>query len=175
MVPSSAPRKRNREAAFGRDPITQPRPKASAADQVIATPAKQSTQSRNFLSVPQMDEGLVLASSPIASQKIPQPNFATKKRPVALGHRDSGIEMPLSPGGPNILAETPIKPRQNNAAGSMDHYVTVTPIKKGIQDNGSAISGGSTKVADDGAIKNSKKEMTIYERLGWDDDYDDLA
>lgn len=158
MVPSSAPRKRNREAAFGRDSVAQPRPSASAAEQIIATPAKQSIQNRNFLSVPQMDEGLVLASSPIASRKIPQPNFATKTRPVALGHRDSGIEMPLSPGGPNILAETPVKPRQNNAAASMDHYVTVTPIKKGIRDNSSAVSGGGAKVNDAGIItKNGKK------------------
>ncbi|KAI0186867.1 DNA replication regulator SLD3-domain-containing protein [Xylaria flabelliformis] len=173
MVPSSAPRKRNREAAFGSESAAPKIFTQSRTDQIMATPAKQSKLNRNFLSAPQPDEGLVLASSPVMSRKISQPSFVGKSRPATVEHRDSGIEMPPSPGELNVLAETPVKLRQNNLMASMDNYVTVTPIKKSILDNGSGdiravvteVNGGDSKPA---------KKMSIFERLGWDD-YDELA
>ncbi|KAI1741322.1 DNA replication regulator SLD3-domain-containing protein [Xylaria scruposa] len=173
MVPSSAPRKRNREAAFGSEPTAPQIFTPSRTNQIMATPAKQSNPNRNLLSAPQPDEGLVLASSPIMSRKISQPSFVAKSRPATVEHRDSGIEMPPSPGGLNILAETPVKPRQNNLMASMDNYVTVTPIKKSILDNGSGDIPIVGTGVNDGDKKPAKK-MSIFERLGWDD-YDELA
>ncbi|KAI1129555.1 DNA replication regulator SLD3-domain-containing protein [Nemania abortiva] len=177
MVPSSAPRKRNRETAFGSEPAAQPTIGISTTDQIIATPAKSSALDRNFLSAPQPDEGVVLASSPVMSRKISQPNFVAKARPATLGHRDSGIKMPSSPAGPNILEETPMKARQNNVITSMDHYVTVTPVKKGMSGNGATAPVGGAGVNDAGNDNenNPRRKMTIFERLGWDNDYDDLA
>ncbi|KAI0098653.1 DNA replication regulator SLD3-domain-containing protein [Nemania sp. FL0031] len=176
MVPSSAPRKRNREAAFGSEPAAHPTISTSTVDQIIATPAKSSATNRNFLSAPQPDEGVVLASSPVMSRKISQPNFVAKARPATLGHRDSGIKMPSSPVGPNILEETPMKSRQNNVIASMDHYVTVTPVKKGMSSNGATAPAGGAGVNGDAGHDNEnnpRRKMTIFERLGWDNDYDD--
>ncbi|KAI1165325.1 DNA replication regulator SLD3-domain-containing protein [Nemania serpens] len=179
MVPSSAPRKRNREAAFGNEPATQPKLVGLTTTQIIATPAKQSAPSRNFLSAPQPDEGVVLASSPVMSRKISQPSFVAKTRPASFGHQDSGITMPSSPAGPNILEETPIKPRQRNVATSMDHYVTVTPVKKGTPHNRGAITASVGRMEVNEAARSSeenpRRKMTVFERLGWDDDYDELA
>ncbi|KAI0538291.1 DNA replication regulator SLD3-domain-containing protein [Xylaria digitata] len=175
MVPSSAPRKRNREVAFGSEPVAQPTPDALTADQIIATPAKPSSTTRNFLSAPQPDEGVVLASSPVMSRKISQPSFVAKTRPATLGHRDSGIELPPTPSRSNILTETPIKPRRNHVNASMDHYVTVTPVKSRILDNGGAVSADAIKTNDANNDENKpERKMTIFERLGWDDDYDDI-
>ncbi|KAJ8127029.1 hypothetical protein O1611_g6606 [Lasiodiplodia mahajangana] len=177
MVPSSAPRKRNREAAFGSEPAAHPTLNTSTADQIIATPAKSSISKSNFLSAPQPDEGVVLASSPVMSRKFSQPNFAAKSRPATLGHRDSGIKMPSSPAGPNILEETPMKARQNNVITSIDHYVTVTPVKKGMSGNGATapVGGAGLNDGENDNENNPRRKMTIFERLGWDDDYDDLA
>ncbi|TRX93728.1 hypothetical protein FHL15_005404 [Xylaria flabelliformis] len=173
MVPSSAPRKRNREAAFGSEPAAPQIFTQSRTDQIMATPAKQSSLSRNFLLAPHPDEGLILASSPVMSRKISQPSFVAKSRPATVEHRDSGIEIPPSPGGLNVLAETPVKLRQNNLMASMDNYVTVTPIKKSILDNGSGDIPAVVTEVIDGNNKPAKK-MSIFERLGWDD-YDELA
>ncbi|KAI1753892.1 DNA replication regulator SLD3-domain-containing protein [Xylaria castorea] len=173
MVPSSAPRKRNREIAFGSEPAAPRILAPSRTDQIMATPAKPSNLNRNFLSAPQPDEGVVLASSPVMSRKISQPSFVAKSRPATLGHRDSGIEMPPSPARLNVLAKTPVKLRQDNLMASMDNYITVTPVKKSILDNG----GGDVPVAGievNDAENNPAKKRTIFERLGWDD-YDDLA
>ncbi|KAI1112828.1 DNA replication regulator SLD3-domain-containing protein [Nemania sp. NC0429] len=179
MVPSSAPRKRNREAAFGNEPAALPKLSGLTTAQITATPSKPSSLSRNFLSAAQPDEGIVLASSPVMSRKISQPSFVTKTRPAAaLGHQDSGIAMPpSSPERPNILEETPIKLRQKNVATSMDHYVTVTPVKKGKSSKSAiaSVNGLEGHEAAQGDEKNPRRKMTIFERLGWDDDYDELA
>ncbi|KAF2964349.1 hypothetical protein GQX73_g9235 [Xylaria multiplex] len=175
MVPSSAPRKRNREAAFGSEPAAQATPGSLTADQIIATPAKSSNSTRNFLSAPQHDEGVVLASSPVMSRKISQPSFVAKTRPVTLGHRDSGIEIPPTPSRSNVLTETPIKPRRGQVNASMDHYVTVTPVKSRILDNSGAVSADAIKTNNASNDENKpERKMTIFERLGWDDDYDDI-
>ncbi|KAI1425475.1 DNA replication regulator SLD3-domain-containing protein [Xylaria sp. FL1777] len=173
IVPSSAPRKRSRQAAFGSEPAAQLTLGAMITDQIIATPAKTSTLNRDFLSVPQPDEGVVLASSPVMSRKISQPSFVAKTRPATLGHRDSGIEMPTSPGALNVLAETPVKPPHKNTMASMDHYITVTPAKRRILDKDGAVSVDMAQT--DNIENNTGRKMTIFERLGWDDDYDDLA
>ncbi|KAI0427728.1 DNA replication regulator SLD3-domain-containing protein [Xylaria sp. FL1042] len=176
MVPSSAPRKRDRETAFGSEPGTRQTLDTLATEQIIATPAKTSALNRNFLSAPQPDEGIVLASSPVMSRKMNQPSFVTKAKPTTLGHRDSGIEMAPSPGRYSVLAETPVKP-QNNVIASMDDYVTVTPIKRRMLDNGATVAVSVTETNDSrNNIENrTGRKMTIFERLGWDDDYDDLA
>ncbi|KAI1174912.1 DNA replication regulator SLD3-domain-containing protein [Nemania sp. FL0916] len=177
IVPSSAPRKRNREAAFGSESAAQSSLGLPTESRIITTPAKSSRLSRNFLSATQPDdEGVVLASSPVVSRKNAQPKFAAHTQPTTLGHRDSGITMPSSPTGFNILDETPIKPRQNNTINSMDHYVTVTPMKKGATTTSGATSAGKTEARDaDHDNENiPKKKMTIFEKLGWDDDYGDV-
>ncbi|KAI0966566.1 DNA replication regulator SLD3-domain-containing protein [Xylaria arbuscula] len=172
MVPSSAPRKRNREAAFGSEPATHSELDTLIPEQIISTPAKSPALYRN-LSAPQPDEGVVLASSPVMSRKFSQPSFVAKIRPTTLDHRDSGIEIPPSSGESNVLAETPVKPH-NNFIASMDQYITVTPLKKRISDKDAA--GMAEPQTPSENIENRPgKKMTIFERLGWDDDYDDLA
>ncbi|GAP82985.1 putative DNA replication regulator Sld3 [Rosellinia necatrix] len=176
MVPSSAPRKRNRDTAFGDEQGPQAALGIAAPDQIFATPAKPSAPNRNFLSVPRPDEGVVFASSPIMPRTIAQPSFVAKRRATTLAHRDSGVEIPPSPGSISILGETPVKARQNNAMTTMDHYVTVTPVKKGTRTNSSTISIKEPEVNNTKRDNTNtlKKKMTIFERLGWDDDYDEL-
>ncbi|KAI0202381.1 DNA replication regulator SLD3-domain-containing protein [Astrocystis sublimbata] len=177
MVPSSAPKKRSRETAFGSEPTTsshshshspqrqdrQPQVPASASrrDHVMATPAKPSSHSQHhhFLTAtplprgPQHDEGVVLASSPVMARKIAQPSFVSRAgagRPVALGHRDSGIEMamvpPSSPGGLSVLGETPMKMRQNgNGNGNSSTILAETPVKKMRGQNTNTNTNASTR------------------------------
>ncbi|KAI1347611.1 DNA replication regulator SLD3-domain-containing protein [Xylaria sp. FL0043] len=175
MVPSSAPRKRDREAAFGSEPATHPTLDTLVTEQIIATPAKTSALNHNFLSAPQPDEGVVLASSPVMARKLSQPSFVTKARPATLGHRDSGVETAPSPGKFSVLAETPVKSR--NVIVSMDDYITVTPVKRRMLDNGASVTLSGTETNDTGNNVENRpgRKMTIFERLGWDDDYDDLA
>jgi len=174
MVPSSAPRKRNLEAAFGGEQTHQKRD-ASTIEQVIATPAK-TTRSDSLLLIPQPDEGVVLASSPVMSRKISQPSFAPRSRPATLGHRDSGIDLLSSPGKVDVLVATPIKPRANSLMTPMDTYVTLTPAK--LQDKEQVLPTSVPDARDAGYSNqnnNLGKKLTIFERLGWDDDIDDLA
>ncbi|KAI1815488.1 DNA replication regulator SLD3-domain-containing protein [Poronia punctata] len=178
MVPSSAPRKRNRDAAFGEEPTTRPKPSTSTTDQVQSTPAKPSGRSDNFLSVPQFDEGVVLASSPIMSRRISQPNFTTTmKGPATFGHRDSGIDITSSPGNVNV---TPIKPRMAaaNLPSPMDRYVTTTPMRKPQalpRDDLLALPGSVPKTRPAVDSNEVKRKPSLFERLGWDDYGDDLA
>ncbi|KAI0802839.1 DNA replication regulator SLD3-domain-containing protein [Xylaria sp. FL0064] len=162
MVPSSAPRKRDREAAFGSEPAIHPTLDTLVTEQVIATPPKTSALNRNFLSAPQPDSGVVLASSPVMARKLNQPSFVTKARPATLGHRDGGV----------VLAETPVKSR--NVIVSMDDYITVTPVKRRMLDNGASVTLSGTETNDTGnnAENRPGRKITIFERLGWDDDYD---
>ncbi|KAI1825494.1 DNA replication regulator SLD3-domain-containing protein [Xylaria intraflava] len=157
IVPSSAPRKRDRDTAFENE---QPAHDASAAEPIMATPARPS--STNFLSAPQPDEATLLASSPLIPRKFSQPSFLSKTQSATLGHEDSGIGLPSSPSGPEILAETPIKARQSKPMTSTGPYITVTPMKKITPQTNEEET-------------NPKKKMTIFERLGWDDEYDDLV
>jgi hypothetical protein len=85
--------------------------------------------------------------------------------------------MPLSPGEPEILAQTLMKPRQSNKmTASIDDYVIVTPVKKRILENGQAISTGRAAKSNDTGHTDENEgraRMTIFERLGWMDDDDD--
>ena len=111
-------------------------------------------------------------------RKFSQPAFVAKTRPATLGHKDSGIKMPPSPEAINILAETPLKPPHGNPTTSIDRYVTVTPVKKRVLGNSGSVSAGvptTNNSVKDNIENNPGKKMTIFERLGWDDDYDDLA
>ncbi|KAI1499294.1 DNA replication regulator SLD3-domain-containing protein [Biscogniauxia marginata] len=175
MVPASAPRKRNHEAAFD-DEESPARPSyRKLTHQIEATPARSSTLNRDFLSVPGPDEGVVLASSPVMSRKTSQMKPLAARKST-LGHRDSGIGMPSSPGGVELLAETPVKPRYGG--GSLDQFVTVTPAKNRssdkVKDNPSATSKNARGDGDaDVGKENDEKKISIFQRLGWDD-YDDL-
>jgi hypothetical protein len=85
--------------------------------------------------------------------------------------------MPPSPGQLDILAETPMRLKQKDTITSMDHYVTVTPAKRRILGNVQVVFAGEPAVHDAGQSNesNTVKKMTIFERLGWDDDYNDPA
>ncbi|KAI1635174.1 DNA replication regulator SLD3-domain-containing protein [Biscogniauxia mediterranea] len=168
MIPASAPRKRNHAAAFA-DEESPARPSsfrksAAAPHRIEATPARGSTSSRrDFLSVP--DEGVVLASSPVASRKMK--GLATAP---TLGHRDSGIGMPSSPGGGDLLAATPVKPPRYGS-GSLDSFVTVTPAKRRAVP--AAVTPSGPENAKEKEKENGGEKLSIFQRLGWDD-YDDL-
>lgn len=165
VVPSSAPRKRNRDASSMLDESPALPPPQRPSEHVQATPAKPSALRRAFPSVPEHDEGIVLASSPVMSRKIAQPRFLGS----ALKHRDSGIGMPSSParGG---LVETPVKKARLGVSGSLESFITRTPLKmRGVDVNAEPLvstNAGNEVVAE--------KRVSIYEQLGWDD-YDDLA
>lgn len=234
LIPSSAPRrKRNRDAAFAipdESPVALPptattsrrRGAAAAAGNggghhIEATPGRPSAlKHTDFFVTPQQQrrssedhyDDAILASSPIASRKMPQPNFAVppRRRPL-VQHADSGIGMmPSSPpgvssgggGGGGTLAETPRKPRrsfqldrhhQERPLGMSEGCVVATPVKAG--GGGSvavAVTGAETTTASDGGNKvaaatavagqtqtQTPRRPSIYERLGWDDDFDELG
>ncbi|KAI0165650.1 DNA replication regulator SLD3-domain-containing protein [Xylariaceae sp. FL1272] len=172
-VPESAPRRRLPNETSARESLSLPNPHAVIRDQVTATPAKPSTLSRAFLSAPDHDDGVVLASSPVMSRKISQPNFLAAKKRATLGHRDSGIGMlPSSPHGPT-LTTTPINARQNSSLHPMDYYITVTPVKRRLSDSVPVFTGGENENTEP-PLEAERATKTIYQRLGWDD-YDDLA
>ncbi|KAI1330818.1 DNA replication regulator SLD3-domain-containing protein [Xylariaceae sp. FL0255] len=180
MVPSSAPRKRNQQAAFASEQPSHPKLQVTNAERhVTATPARPSNSSHHLLSVPEPDEGIVLVSSPLIARKIAQPQLFAGAKTASLDHRDSGIGLLSSPNGPTPLTKTPVKRRHDNSpVASNDQYVTVTPAKMRILNSRDIVP-----VHDD--IENQKSDLhqekengrtlTIYERLGWDDDFDDLA
>ncbi|KAI1762979.1 DNA replication regulator SLD3-domain-containing protein [Hypoxylon sp. FL1150] len=165
LIPSSGPRKRNHEAAF---PLEES-PAISRSniysrtylDRIEATPAKSSKHS--FLSVPGADEEAILGSSPTMSRKLSLKSF-----------RDSGVEMPTSPGGEpdDELTATPLKSRP--VPIPLGELVTATPTKRRILDKGPNITNTEKAPAEDGK-ENTVKKQSIFERLGWDDDFDDLA
>jgi hypothetical protein len=66
------------------------------------------------------------------------------------------------------LRETPVKTssRLNLKPPEDDRFVLATPVK----------SGGRTENANDGAVpeKLHVRQSSIYERLGWDNDFDDI-
>ncbi|KAI1657079.1 DNA replication regulator SLD3-domain-containing protein [Daldinia decipiens] len=159
LIPSSAPRKRTHEAAFALDKFqTSPRSRTSA-DQVQATPARPSTLRQSALLFPEVDETDILASSPIMARKVSMASF-----------RDSGIEMPSSP--PGALAETPVKPR--TAPIPLKGLVAATPIKRRILDKDVA-NIADTRNSTTENVKEPERRVSIFERLGWDDDFDELG
>ncbi|RYO77545.1 hypothetical protein DL762_009188 [Monosporascus cannonballus] len=191
LIPSSAPRKRNRDAAFGLGDESRALPAASRVfnngssghHHVDVTPGRPSAPKHaDFLSVPGTDNEAVLASSPIAARRIAQRKPAVSMRGPLVAHDDSGIGMPSSPGG---LAETPRKPRS-----VPKDSVAATPVKAAVVDGvgaggGSAVAvarTGDSDAAANGAAVVAKQEkeknarrVSIYERLGWDDDSDELG
>lgn len=162
MIPSSGPRKRKANAAFPLDSSPALPTFKRPVDQVDATPVKSSNLRRNILSV--RDEGVILASSPVARQVASQPNLLSVPS-SSLRHRDSGIEMPSTPARRGGIAETPVK----RARVSLENFVTVTPANKRVVDDVGAAENVAAKE------KERARQMSIYEKLGWDDDEDDLA
>lgn len=160
-IPSTAPRKRVNETAFTIGESSPAMPDFGQPSEMIgATPARPSLK-RDFFSAPAADEGLILASSPVATRKfLPIPGGGLK-------HRDSGIGMPSSPGG---CIETPVKRPRLVQRGSLEGFVTVTPAKKRVVDN-VFTTPAQPKLAQ---TQEPVRKMSIFEKLGWDDDYDEL-
>ncbi|OTB05520.1 hypothetical protein M426DRAFT_319793 [Hypoxylon sp. CI-4A] len=159
LIPSSAPRKRSHETAFTLDKspsITQ----SATSRSIEATPSRPSSLKHSFLSAPNMnDDEDVLASSPIMSRKSSSMSF-----------HDSGIGMPQSP--EDELTETPVKPRA--VPLPLEDVVAVTPSKRRLLEKDmSAMNSLKRPTSKDG--EEPKKQSSIYERLGWDDDFDELA
>ncbi|KAI0140043.1 DNA replication regulator SLD3-domain-containing protein [Hypoxylon sp. NC0597] len=147
LIPSSAPRKRSHETAFTLDECRSvPRSGASTGG-VKATPAKSLSHKQSVLSVPEVDDDdAILASSPIM----------LRKSSSMISFRDSGIEM-------DELTETPLKPRA--VPVPLEGLVAATPTKRRILDTTTANAKAATA---DG--KEPGRKISIYERLGWDDD-----
>lgn len=162
-IPSSASRKRNNDQVLVEASSPALPPPRAPADLIGATPLKRPAIKRSFLSAPEPDEGLVLASSPIASRKYPPAPSSYLK------HRDSGIGMPSSPG--DRLAETPVKRPRLGQMGSLEGFVTVTPVKSRGMDSDAAITSAPKLQLEK---PSATRTMSLYERLGWDDDFDDL-
>lgn len=162
LVPSSASRKRSRDAAFLARGSPELPGLRTTPDLVDATPVRPAGLRQNLIPAPEFDEGLVLASSPVVARK-----FLNVPR-TSLGHRDSGLGMPSSPGGG--LVETPAKKPRVGGVGSLEGYVTVTPVKKRAPNQTVA-----TPVQPEAAKeKGTPRKLTLFEKMGWDDDYDDL-
>ncbi|KAI1214152.1 DNA replication regulator SLD3-domain-containing protein [Annulohypoxylon truncatum] len=150
LVPSSGAKKRTHESAFTLESspsITRSEP----FPQIKATPVKQSSLKQSFLSVPKHDDEDILASSPIMSRKS-----------SSLSFHDSGI-------GFDELVETPVKPRAVPIPS--DGIVAGTPTKRRILE--STAANGSSSVSNTTA--EPARKLSIYERLGWDDDLDELG
>ncbi|KAI0376255.1 DNA replication regulator SLD3-domain-containing protein [Hypomontagnella monticulosa] len=160
LIPSTGRKKRSHEAAFALDDSpTISRSRRESAAQVDATPARPSSSKYSFPPVPAFDaDEDILASSPIMSRKAPPKSF-----------HDSGIEIPSSPA--NGLAETPVKPRA--MAASVDRFVAVTPARRGPLEKDMSIGNiGKPAVANG---EEPPRKLSIFERLGWDDDFDELG
>ncbi|KAI1094894.1 DNA replication regulator SLD3-domain-containing protein [Rostrohypoxylon terebratum] len=150
LIPSSGAKKRNHESAFALEnspSIIRSEPFA----QIEATPVKHSSLRQSFLSVPKRDDEDILASSPIMSRKS-----------SSLSFHDSGI-------GLDELVETPVKPRAVPIPS--DGVVAGTPMKRRILESTVANSSSDSKKP---AAEPARK-LSIYERLGWDDDLDELS
>ncbi|KAI1410865.1 DNA replication regulator SLD3-domain-containing protein [Hypoxylon sp. FL1857] len=152
LIPSSGPRKRSHETAFTLDECRNIPRSGASTSRVEATPVKSLSHKQSFLSVPEEDNDAILASSPIM----------LRKSSSMMSFRDSGIEM-------DELTETPVRPRAVPA--SMEGLVAATPTKRRILDTTAA---NTNKAAAENG-KDPGRKMSIYERLGWDDDLDELG
>ncbi|KAI0160930.1 DNA replication regulator SLD3-domain-containing protein [Hypoxylon sp. FL1284] len=161
LIPSSAPRKRSHEVAFALDesPAISRSRTTTYPDQVEATPARTSNLKQSFLSVPEVDEEAILASSPIMSRKVSLKSF-----------RDSGIGMPTS--SDNELTATPAKSRTLHLP--LEDLVAATPTKRRILDQSTNVANVGKVLAGD-EKENVGKKQSIFERLGWDDEFGELA
>lgn len=159
LVPSTGRTKRSHEAAFGLDDSpTISRSRREPATQVEATPARPSGSKYSFPPIFDADEE-ILASSPIMSRKGPPPK----------SFHDSGIGMPSSP--INGLTETPLKPRV--VAAPMDGLIASTPAKRRALDKDTTIGNIGKPAITNG--EEPPRKLSIFERLGWDDDFDELS
>lgn len=191
LIPSSAPRKRGREAAFAtiNESPALPTSRANVKSYVAATPRRPVPRQTAFLTPQQFKDDTVLASSPVAALKIAQPNFTKAPRRSLVPHDDSGIglpsSLPSSPGsiGGGALADTPHKPRAV-AKSVPEGCIASTPAKtRGVGSTGVSkpISSVSNVAAQKStnpkgtAVEETARRPSIYERLGWDDDFDELG
>ncbi|KAI0882809.1 DNA replication regulator SLD3-domain-containing protein [Annulohypoxylon maeteangense] len=147
LIPSSGIKKRTHESAFA----LESSPSITPFAHIAATPAKQLTLKQSFLSVPKPNDEDILASSPLVSRKS-----------SSLSFHDSGI-------GFDELTETPIKPRAVPIPS--DGIVAGTPTKRRILESTAANNSSNTK----NPTAEPARKLSIYERLGWDDDLDELG
>ncbi|KAL7628049.1 hypothetical protein AAE478_002245 [Parahypoxylon ruwenzoriense] len=158
LIPSSAPRKRGREAAFAPNKSPAPTSSRKFADQIKATPSRPLHLKQSFLTIPEADDVPVFASSPVVSRQSSFRSF-----------RDSGVEMPTSP--MNELAETPIKPRV--VPIPLEGLVAATPSKRKSPNKDTITATAEIATTKDG--EDHGRRLSIFERLGWDDDFDELG
>jgi DNA replication regulator SLD3 len=161
-IPSSVSRKRTSDDLFMIEESSPKLPPPNALTELIDTTPARPSLKRSFFSAPEPDEGMILASSPVAMRNL----LAVPGSSLKL--RDSGIGIPSSPG--RALAETPVKRPRLIGRGSLEGFVTVTPAKKRLVDNIVAAPAQPKLVSE----KKPSRRSSIYEKLGWDDDYDDL-
>lgn len=113
---------------------------------ILATPSRPSASSRADVS----EFASVLGSSPLMARKAArsqQTAFATH----AVTHEDD-LVMPASPAADGGILETPVKASRFFILPQDE--ISATPIKN--------------------MNKPAEKKVSIYERLGWDNEYDDL-
>lgn len=164
MVPSSTPRKRDRETAFLIDESPAlPRSFKLPPEQIAATPVRTSAPRQPNLLAPASDDGVVLASSPVPTKRTQ----SLGGLPGSLRIRDSGIDMPSSPSDGQSMASAAKKPCVGRV-GSLEGFVTVTPVKKRTADRAAI-----TPIKHDAAKASGSKQLSIYNQLGWDE-YDEL-
>ena len=164
MVPSSTPRKRDRDAAF----LIDESPALAKSfklppEQISATPVRFSTLRQPTLLVPAPDDGVVLASSPVPSNRTQ----SLGRPPGSSRIRDSGMDMPSSPSDGQSTASAAKRPCVGRV-GSLESFVTVTPVKKRAVDRAAI-----TPIRQDSPKASGSKQLSIYNQLGWDD-YDEL-
>lgn len=164
ILPSFTPRKRDRETALLIDESPAlPKSFKPPPEQIAATPVRHSTLRQPTLSVPAPDDGVVLASSPVPpkrTQSLDEPSSS-------LRIRDSAIDMHSSPSDGQSTASAAKRPCISRV-GSLEGFVTVTPVKKRAVDRAAI-----TPIKQDTPKAGGPKHLSIYNQLGWDD-YDEL-
>lgn len=154
---------------------------ASSPDKVTATPAPARAPTTHF-SQPTAKENYYLPSSPIMSRRT-----VTSFRDHLTLPSDAGIE-PSSPVLPRIF-ETPIKQRPHLPPTFADQNISSTPpgprgkavffetpAKKALTSAppGAAASTAPAEASTENTIPYDQTAPTLYQQMGWDDDYDNL-
>ncbi|KAL2756212.1 hypothetical protein ACRALDRAFT_1076488 [Sodiomyces alcalophilus JCM 7366] len=112
---------------------------------ILATPSRRSAVSR----VDASELASVPGSSPLMARKKARPQQTAG--PADAAAQENGLAMPASPAAGGIL-ETPVK--GSRFFTLPEDEIAATPIKS--------------------MNKPTAKNVSIYERLGWDNDYDDF-
>ena len=160
VIPATAPRKGFRDAlqssaspAF--DVITSTPARRSVVDRIDATPARTSTiaatpvrSSVKPASLPEEEslpaDEIMLPSSPLMARKAPPSQYLAVPRSGASRSADISGVRSLKD-----LFRTPVKPKQTAPAASEERMAETSVVAE-------------------------KKKVSVYEKLGWDNEFDDL-